>query len=68
LRWITREALHAAGNSVELLDLCWEEDAHSAIVQFLKKTDFGLIGVTLRNTDDCAFTSASPSLPDFSNS
>jgi radical SAM superfamily enzyme YgiQ (UPF0313 family) len=50
------EALHAAGHRVEVLDLCWEEDAHAAVDRFLKFSDFGLVGVTLRNTDDCAFT------------
>jgi len=51
------EAAAAAGNSVELLDLCWQDDVQTAIAQFLKSSDFGLAGVTLRNTDDCAFTS-----------
>jgi radical SAM superfamily enzyme YgiQ (UPF0313 family) len=51
------EALHAAGLSVELLDLCWEEDPPRAIARFFNKSGFDLIGMTLRNTDDCAFTS-----------
>jgi tryptophan 2-C-methyltransferase len=59
------EALHAGGHSVELLDLCWEADPKSAIAKFLKKSDFGLIGMTLRNTDDCAFTSRQSFLPGF---
>jgi tryptophan 2-C-methyltransferase len=59
------EATNAAGHSVELLDLCWEEDAPSALSVFLKKNEFGLIGVTLRNTDDCAFSSRRSFLPGF---
>jgi tryptophan 2-C-methyltransferase len=59
------EAMNAAGHSVELLDLCWEEDALSAISAFLEKKEFGLIGVTLRNTDDCVFSSRQSFLPDF---
>jgi tryptophan 2-C-methyltransferase len=59
------EAMNAAGHSVELLDLCWEEDAHAALSGVLKKNEFGLIGVTLRNTDDCAFTSRQSFLPGF---
>jgi hypothetical protein len=38
------EALHAAGHSIALLDLCWEENPESAIIRFLKKSEFGLIG------------------------
>ncbi len=59
------EALRAAGHGVELLDLCWEEDPHSAIAGFLDGADFGLIGVTLRNTDDCGFTSRQSFLREF---
>jgi radical SAM superfamily enzyme YgiQ (UPF0313 family) len=59
------EALDAAGQRVELLDLCWEQDAHAAIAGFLNGADFGLIGVTLRNTDDCGFTSRQSFLDEF---
>jgi hypothetical protein len=59
------EALAAAGNSVELLDLCLQDDVQAAIAQFLKSPDFGLAGVTLRNTDDCAFTSRQSFLAGF---
>jgi radical SAM superfamily enzyme YgiQ (UPF0313 family) len=61
------EALHAAGHSVAILDLCWEEDLESAIHKFLKDVEFGLIGMTLRNTDDCAFTSRQSFLPEFAD-
>lgn len=59
------EALNAAGHAVQLLDLCWEEDPESAIARFFKSSGFGLVGMTLRNTDDCAFTSGQSFLPGF---
>jgi hypothetical protein len=59
------EALHAAGHTVSLLDLCWEDDPKSAIAQFFNRSDFGLVGITLRNTDDCAFTSRQSFIPEF---
>jgi hypothetical protein len=59
------EALHAAGHAVKLLDLCWEEDPDSAIGRFFRNAEFGLIGMTLRNTDDCAFASGASFLPGF---
>ncbi len=59
------EALHAAGQSVELLDLCWKEDPRAAITRFFGTSEFSLVGMTLRNTDDCAFTSRQSFLPGF---
>ena len=50
------EALLASGHDVEILDLCWETDPHSATRRFFDSADFGLVGLTLRNTDDCGFT------------
>ena len=51
------EALHVAGHSVQLLDLCWVEEPSQAIAGFFKGACFDLVGMTMRNTDDCAFTS-----------
>jgi radical SAM superfamily enzyme YgiQ (UPF0313 family) len=51
------ETLNAAGHHVQVLDLCWEDENGSAIANFSGRRNFELIGVTLRNTDDCAFTS-----------
>ena len=51
------EALHAAGHRVQVLDLCWVEDWRAALSSTLDGVDWGMVGVTLRNTDDCAFTS-----------
>lgn len=51
------ETLVKTGHRVEILDLCWENDTESAIGNFFKEKNFDLVGITLRNTDDCAFTS-----------
>jgi tryptophan 2-C-methyltransferase len=59
------ESLNAAGHSVHLLDLCWEDDPKSAIAEFFRDFEFRLIGITLRNTDDCAWTSRQSFLPGF---
>ena len=59
------ESLNAAGHRVELLDLCWEEEWDAAILRILDRTSCDLVGVTLRNTDDCAFTSRQSFLAEF---
>jgi tryptophan 2-C-methyltransferase len=59
------EALGAAGHHVEVLDLCWAADPSAAIARFFGGPDFGLVGITLRNTDDCAFTSRQSFLDEF---
>jgi tryptophan 2-C-methyltransferase len=59
------EALVAAGHEPELLDLCWEEDPPEAITRFFAGREFGVVGVTLRNVDDCGFTSRESFLPGF---
>jgi hypothetical protein len=58
------EALHAAGHEVEVLDLCWADDWQAAIPGFFDHRSFGLVGVTLRNTDDCAYTTRHSFLPE----
>jgi hypothetical protein len=59
------EALNAAGHEVRILDLCWADDCELAIAEFFDRESFGLVGVTLRNTDDCAFTSRESFLAPF---
>lgn len=59
------EALAAAGFKPAILDLCWEEVWRKALAKFFKGKEFALIGATLRNTDDCSFTSHQSFLPDF---
>ncbi len=59
------EALAAAGHSVTLLDLFWEDKPEPAIRRFFRKADVGLVGMTLRNTDDCTFSSRESFLQGF---
>ncbi len=59
------EALHAAGHQVDLLDLCWEPDPPAAIAAFFDRAEYGLAGISLRNTDDCGFASRQSFLPEF---
>ena len=61
------EALNAAGHRIEVLDLCWEDDWEAAIIRFLDGPSFDLIGVTFRNTDDCAFPSRQSFLGEFAD-
>jgi len=51
------EALHREGHTPEILDLCWEEDVESAIQRFFSRGDYSLVGLTIRNTDDCVYGS-----------
>jgi radical SAM superfamily enzyme YgiQ (UPF0313 family) len=57
------QALQAAGHQVHVLDLCWEPDPRSAISGFFSAKEHGLVGVTIRNTDDCAYTSRASFVP-----
>jgi radical SAM superfamily enzyme YgiQ (UPF0313 family) len=59
------EAVNAAGHTVAVLDLCWSDAWERALSGFLERTCFDLVGVTLRNTDDCAFTSRQSFLTEF---
>lgn len=51
------EAVHAAGHKVHILDLCWPDDWQAAIHDFFSDIEYDLIGITLRNTDDCFMSS-----------
>ena len=59
------QALDAAGHHVELLDLCFVPDAVSAIGERFATARPGpdLVGLTVRNTDDCYFASQESFLP-----
>lgn len=57
------EALSAAGHSVEVLDLCWEPSWEAAVERFFSGKEFGLVGLSIRNTDDCSFSSRESFLP-----
>ncbi|MDY6952397.1 MAG: radical SAM protein [Thermodesulfobacteriota bacterium] len=61
------EALSSAGHHVKILDLCWADDWGFAVSRFFDKAHFDLIGLTLRNTDDCAFASRESFLPGFAS-
>lgn len=60
------ESLTSKGHRAEILDLCFAEDCQRAITDFFQRKAYGLVGVSLRNTDDCAFTSAESFLGEFS--
>jgi hypothetical protein len=57
------EAVHAAGHQVDLLDLCWEPDMLPAMERFFAGAHYGVVGVTLRNTDDCGYINPQSFLP-----
>jgi tryptophan 2-C-methyltransferase len=50
------EAVQAAGHHPVVLDLCWESDRDGAVARFFAREAFGLVGLSIRNTDDCSFT------------
>jgi hypothetical protein len=45
------EALNAAGHSVDVLDLCWEDNPESAIAKFLKTGFIDLAKAVKENSD-----------------
>jgi radical SAM superfamily enzyme YgiQ (UPF0313 family) len=51
------EALNSAGFRPDILDLCFVEDTDSEIRRFFTEKSYDIVGLTFRNTDDCAFTS-----------
>jgi radical SAM superfamily enzyme YgiQ (UPF0313 family) len=59
------EALNSAGHDLHILDLCWEEDLNKAAINFFKDKSIDVVGLSLRNTDDCAFTTQQSFLDDF---
>lgn len=59
------EALDRAGHAVAVLDLCWSDDVDRDVADFFDNSSYELVGASLRNTDDCAFTSRQSFLGDF---
>ena len=49
------EALAARGHTPVILDLAWTDDVSAAIDAFFQRCEAPLVGITVRNTDDCAF-------------
>jgi radical SAM superfamily enzyme YgiQ (UPF0313 family) len=61
------EALHHHDHEVDILDLCWEESVDQAIDRFFNQQNYDLVGITFRNTDDCAYASRQSFMEEFSN-
>ncbi len=59
------ESTHRAGHEMVVLDLAWEPDGLEAVDRFFAKQEVNLVGLTLRNSDDCAFTSRESFLAPF---
>ncbi len=57
------EALGTAGHEVFLLDLCWEDRWEDAADRFFREREYGLVGITVRNTDDCSLPTRESFLP-----
>jgi len=50
------EAVAEAGHEVRILDLCFSEDMESDIQRGINSFHPDVIGISIRNTDDCYFT------------
>jgi radical SAM superfamily enzyme YgiQ (UPF0313 family) len=60
------DALVQERHQVTVLDLCFHENVELAIRQTLRNFEPQVIGLTIRNTDDCYFTGGAFFLPDIS--
>lgn len=58
------DAVAQAGHRVCILDLCFQENLEAAVREALSHFSPDVIGVTIRNTDDCYFTSGAFFLPE----
>jgi len=58
------EALSTSGHEVEILDLCWEEGWERAVASFFSRREYRLVGISIRNTDDCSLSSRESFLPE----
>lgn len=59
------ESLHAAGHEVGILDLCFSDDWRADVDSYFQADRADLIGLTIRNTDDCYFASRDFFVPFF---
>lgn len=57
------EALIEAGVPVRVLDLSFEKDWKAALQRQFKSDEAVMVGLTVRNTDDCSFASRKSFLP-----
>jgi radical SAM superfamily enzyme YgiQ (UPF0313 family) len=58
------DALLAAGHTIHLLDLCFVDDVAGAINRICGEFRPEIIGITIRNTDDCYFSGQAFFLPE----
>jgi radical SAM superfamily enzyme YgiQ (UPF0313 family) len=58
------DLLHAAGHEVRLLDLCFAEAIPAEIARACREFAPEVVGLTVRNTDDCYFSSQAFFLPE----
>ena len=58
------ESLSCAGHEPRLLDLCFSEDVASDIATGVGEFEPDVVGVTVRNTDDCYFSGGAFFLPE----
>lgn len=57
------DAITDAGHEAGLLDLCFSEDIDSDIAAGIRAFEPDLVGITIRNTDDCYFSGGAFFLP-----
>ena len=57
------EALADGGVPLQVLDLAFERDWKASLKRELKDTEPVAVGISVRNTDDCSFTSGQSFLP-----
>jgi tryptophan 2-C-methyltransferase len=58
------DSLRASGHTLSLLDLCFSEDCEKDIEAAVAAFSPGLVGASVRNTDDCVYPSAAFLLPE----
>jgi radical SAM superfamily enzyme YgiQ (UPF0313 family) len=61
------EAVVSAGHDARILDLAWAEDYQSAIRDFFTRENADVVGLTLRNTDDCSSADSRSFLEEFAD-
>ncbi len=50
------ETFDHAGHTADILDLCWEDEWQLSMDRFFSRNAYPVVGITIRNTDDCAFS------------
>ena len=59
------DALEVAGHEVGILDLCFSDDWQADVDAYFRSNQADLVGMTIRNTDDCYFASRDFFVPFF---